>query len=54
MTKMSIRNAVIKGAKAGNTALLKAYQEFAGVADAEILRKFVGGDEAGAAEFADI
>jgi hypothetical protein len=53
MTKMSIRNAVIKGAKGGNPALLKAYQEFAGAQDLQMLRRLDGDSEA-SEEFKDI
>ena len=60
-TKIAIRQAIVKGAKSGNPALLKAYQEFAThTEESAILQHFTenitdcgrtGGD---AAEFADI
>lgn len=54
-TKMSIRNAIVKGAKSGNPALLKAYQEFAAESeDAGILRRVTDEANAQTAEFANI
>ena len=60
-TKMAIRQAIVKGARSGNPALLKAYQDFkAENEEAEMSATFMGktpaeacgGDESG--EFADI
>lgn len=39
-TKLAVRQAIIKGARSGNPALLKAYQEFAEKPDDQKIRAF--------------